>query len=95
LGAEFDLRSFHHLAVWNASESAIEMHLCSAAQQEVAIPGAGCVAVFREGETIWTESSYKYTLEDLRAMAVAAGFAVNGEWTDLEWPFVEALWLAQ
>ena len=95
LGASFEARSFRHLAVWNQRESAIEMHLCSLAAQHVPIPGAGCTAVFREGETIWTESSYKYTVEGLRGMAEGSGFGVNGEWTDAEWPFVEALWLAE
>ncbi|MGA2186427.1 MAG: L-histidine N(alpha)-methyltransferase [Bryobacteraceae bacterium] len=95
LGARFEPRSFRHIAIWNQRESAIEMHLCSVAKQEVAIPVAGCVAVFREGETIWTESSHKYTIEGLRDMAGAAGFRVNGEWTDAAWPFVETLWLAE
>lgn len=95
LGARFEPGSFRHLAVWNERQSSIEMHLCSLASQEVSIPGAGCVAAFREGETIWTESSHKYTIERLRKMAAAAGFAASGEWTDAEWPFVEALWLVQ
>jgi uncharacterized SAM-dependent methyltransferase len=95
LGACFEPRGFRHIALWNERESAIEMHLCSVAKQEVAIPGAGCVAVFRQGETIWTESSHKYTIEGLRDMAGAAGFRVNGEWTDAQWPFVETLWLAE
>ena len=95
LGARFEPRSFRHVAIWNQRESAIEMHLCSVAKQEVAIPGAGCTAAFREGETIWTESSHKYNIEGLRDMAGAAGFRVNGEWTDAAWPFVETLWLAE
>jgi uncharacterized SAM-dependent methyltransferase len=65
------------------------------AKQEVAIPGAGCVAAFREGETIWTESSHKYTIEGLREMDGAAGFHIGGEWTDAQWPFVETLWLVE
>jgi len=95
LGACFEPRSFRHMAIWNERESAIEMHLCSVAKQEVAIPGAGCVAAFREGETIWTEASHKYTAAGLREMAGAAGFQVSGEWTDARWPFVETLWLAE
>jgi dimethylhistidine N-methyltransferase len=95
LGARFEPRTFRHIALWNQRENAVEMHLCSAVKQEVAIPGAGCVAAFREGETIWTESSHKYTLNGLREMARKSGFRVNSEWTDEEWPFVEALWLAE
>jgi len=95
LDANFEPGSFEHLALWNHHESRIEMHLCSLVEQEVAIPGAGCVAEFREGETIWTESSHKYTLPDLHETAEAAGYRICGEWADAEWPFVEALWLVE
>ena len=95
LDASFDPRRFEHLALWNHHENRIEMHLCSLAEQAVAIPGAGCVAEFREGETIWTESSHKYTRADLHEIAGAAGYRVAGEWVDAEWPFAEALWLVE
>jgi uncharacterized SAM-dependent methyltransferase len=95
LGASFDLRSFQHLAIWNDRESTIEMHLCSLVEQAVRIAGADCVASFREGETIWTESSRKYTAQSLHDMSASAGFRVDGDWTDAEWPFVESLWLAE
>ncbi len=35
LGADFDLEAFSHRAIWNASESRIEMHLVSRAAQRV------------------------------------------------------------
>ena len=95
LDALFDPRRFEHFALWNHVESRIEMHLRSLVDQDVAIPGAGCVAEFREGETIWTESSHKYTVEELQEMAEAANYRVAGEWVDDEWPFVEALWLVE
>jgi len=95
LDANFDIRAFRHLAVWNHRESAIEMHLSSIGDQRVAIPGADCTAVFRDGETIWTESSQKYTLDGLHEIAAATAFKVDAEWSDAEWPFVEALWLAE
>ncbi len=37
---------------------------------------------FTRGESIWTESSYKYTLDDFEQMAAAAGFKVERVWTD-------------
>ena len=95
LGACFDLGAFRHVALWNERESAIEMHLCSMVQQKVAIPRADCVAEFREGETIWTESSHKYTPARLGAMAEGTGFRAAGEWTDAEWAFAETLWLVE
>ena len=47
---------------------------------------------FAAGETIWTESSYKFDLLQLNAMAAAAGFVPEQEWVDQEWPFAEMLW---
>ncbi len=95
LGASFDLGRFHHLAVWNESEQRVEMHLQALEEHGVEIPGAECTARFAEGETIWTESSHKYTHEDLAAMAAHAGFRFSAEWTDEEWPFTEALWTVE
>lgn len=91
LGANFDLPNFLHEARWNSEECRVEMHLRSACAQRVVIPGAGLTIEFTEGETIWTESSHKYTLETLRAMAGDSGFAVEQIWVDAEWPFAECL----
>ena len=46
------------------------------------IEGAGLTASFVEGETIWTESSYKHTPEGLVAMGKRAGLACRQQWTD-------------
>src|SRR2546423_2075199 len=61
LGADFDLRHFRHEARWRPSERRIEMHLCALAAQEVTIPAAGCSVQFERGESIWSESSHKFT----------------------------------
>lgn len=94
LGASFDLRSFSHEARYNQQERRIEMHLRSLADQTVAIPQADCEVHLRTGETIWTESSHKFTTVELRQMAAASGFLVRGQWVDEEWPFAESLWIA-
>jgi dimethylhistidine N-methyltransferase len=93
LGGEFDLRTFRHEARWNEKESAVEMHLRSLTGQVVQVAKARCRAVFNEGETIWTESSHKYELAGLNAMADQAGFVAARHWADEEWPFAECLWL--
>ena len=82
LGANFDLERFAHRAVWNAAESRMEMHLESLRAQTVAIPGAGCSIHFTEGESIWTESSYKYETEGVHELGAAVGLAVRGQWVD-------------
>jgi uncharacterized SAM-dependent methyltransferase len=49
---------------------------------------------FAEGETIWTESSHKYVLEEVREMAAAGGFCCEAQWTDTEWAFSETFLVA-
>jgi L-histidine Nalpha-methyltransferase len=63
-------------------------------KQLVCIPGAGLEVVFRRGETIWTESSHKFKLDDLSGMARIVGFEALESWVDSEWPFAENLWVA-
>jgi uncharacterized SAM-dependent methyltransferase len=41
------------------------MHLQSKRRQSVSIPAAEVVVEFLEGETIWTESSHKYSMEEI------------------------------
>lgn len=74
LGADFDLGSFSHRAVWNSRESRMEMSLVSTRRQTVRIPRARLVLRFGRGESIFTEASYKYDPADLRARVEAAGF---------------------
>ena len=80
LGGTFDLDRFEHEAFYNRAHGRIEMHLISLANQCVRI-GAWQVP-FRKGETILTEYSHKYSLDDFAALAASAGFAVEQVWTD-------------
>jgi L-histidine Nalpha-methyltransferase len=89
LGLHFDLAAFAHRACWNPGESRVEMHLVSLADQAVDAPG-GAIRLAR-GETIWTESSYKFTTGQLEAMTGEAGFDTEWTWVDDESPFALTL----
>jgi len=80
LGAAFDLDAFEHAATFNERESRIEMHLRSRRAQRVAIGDAEIA--FAEGESIHTESSYKYTLDSFAAIVDGTGFRVARTWAD-------------
>jgi dimethylhistidine N-methyltransferase len=82
LGADFQLDQFRHYAFYNPHHGRIEMHLASLRDQRVRLDG--CELSFATGETIWTESSYKYTLDEFARLAHAAGFDVRHVWTDRE-----------
>jgi dimethylhistidine N-methyltransferase len=78
--ADFDLERFQHRAIFNDAASRIEMHLVSLADQVVRVAGESIS--FETGETIWTESSYKYDEASLERLAATAGFSVTRLWTD-------------
>ena len=80
LDGDFALDQFAHEARWNDAEGRIEMHLVSRRDQEVRIGTARFA--FRAGETIHTENSHKYTLDQFRALAVEAGYKPRAAWTD-------------
>jgi dimethylhistidine N-methyltransferase len=95
LDADFALRQFAHVAKINYDARSVEMHLRSKRRQIVSIPGAEVVLEFHEGETIWTESSHKYSVEEIIATACHAGFRCEAQWIDEQWPFAENLLIAE
>ena len=79
-GADFDLDSFRHRAVWNDEASRIEMHLESLRAQTAVI--SGTPVHFGAGETIHTENSYKHTITGFQDLARSAGWSPVEYWTD-------------
>ena len=82
LGGDFDLRHFHHCARYDEDLGRVEMHLVSDRAQRVAVRGLGEVIEFREGETIHTENSYKYSVAEIATLASDGGFTVEETWFD-------------
>ena len=80
LGADFEVDDFAHYAFYNALEQRIEMHLISRRDQQVRIGSERFD--FREGDTIHTENSYKFTVEGFRDLAAEAGFRPAATWCD-------------
>jgi L-histidine Nalpha-methyltransferase len=95
LDADFDLSQFVHVAKINREARSIEMHLQSKRTQTVSIAAAGVSVEFKKEETIWTESSHKYSAEEIFGMASETGFRCNAQWIDQQWPFAESLLIAE
>jgi L-histidine Nalpha-methyltransferase len=95
LGADFDLSQFEHYARLNQEARSVEMHLRSKRRQSVNIPGSELLVEFLEDESIWTESSHKYSAEEVFQIARASGFRCQAQWIDDEWPFAESLLTAE
>lgn len=85
LGGNFDLSAFKHRAIFNRELHRIEMHLISRKSQSVRVLGRSFA--FRTGETIHTESSYKYSLERFGALALGSGWTPLQSWTDADGMF--------
>lgn len=91
LDANFDLALFRHEARFNAETRSVEMHLRSMRHQTVAIRNADLTVGFEDGETIWTENSHKYSVQEVDRIAEAAGWSCVARWTDPKWAFAESL----
>jgi L-histidine Nalpha-methyltransferase len=95
LGADFALDQFEHVARINREARSVEMHLRSKRRQTVTIAASELMVEFQGDETIWTESSHKYTCEEVCQLARAAGFRCEAQWVDQQWPFAESLLVAE
>jgi dimethylhistidine N-methyltransferase len=95
LSADFGLDRFAHEARYDRRHKRIEMHLRSRSEQQVHIAALGLTIKFRRRETIWTESSHKFEVSEILAMAAGAGFRPAAQWIDEEWPFSETLLVAE
>jgi dimethylhistidine N-methyltransferase len=89
LGADFELENFVHRAFYNEEQSRVEMHLVSLRQQIVTIDGQSFG--FDAGESIHTESCYKYGLQEIEGLGGSCGFLTQRIWMDQEQYFAVVL----
>jgi L-histidine Nalpha-methyltransferase len=91
LGGRFDPQSFEHVALYNAERGRIEMHLRSRLAQQVPIMKIEQAISFDKDETVHTESSYKYTADEVRNLGSAANLVLRRTWFDARGYFLLAL----
>ncbi|HET8901681.1 MAG TPA: L-histidine N(alpha)-methyltransferase, partial [Holophagaceae bacterium] len=84
LGGDADPLAFEHVALWNAAQSRIEMHLESRVDQTLTFHQLEQGFAVKAGERIHTENSYKYGREDMDRLFAASGLALIEEWRDPE-----------
>jgi L-histidine Nalpha-methyltransferase len=94
LDADFDIEQFEHMAIFDDQNHNIEMHLRARTDQTVTIAKAGLSFRILGDETIWTETSHKYSQTELIDIARRTGFRRQGQWIDHEWSFADNLWIA-
>jgi len=81
LGTDFNIDEWKHLAFYNSSEGRIEMHLESLRDQDIQVNGSRII--FVKNETILTEYSYKYSVEDFKDL-ISGSYNLEKVWTDKE-----------
>ena len=91
-GSTLPLESFKHQVRWNAEGRRVEMHL--EALEPVAGHVLGVPVRLEQGETLWTESSHRFSLEELERLGTDAGFAVAHTAVASPWAFAHVLYLA-
>jgi len=81
LDTDFNIEKWKHYAFYNSNEGRIEMHLESLSNQDVKVDEE--FIAFSEEETILTEYSYKYSIEDFQEL-VSDSYKLVKVWTDKE-----------
>lgn len=81
-GTDFDPALFEHRAFYNEGHARVEMHLRATEDLAVSCPYLSRPMVFKEGDDIHTENSYKFTAEDIGRFARVAGLEVASSYTD-------------
>lgn len=93
-GATFDLAAFTHEARWNAEARRVEMHLRALHETTAEVRKLEVELHFGAGETVWTESSHRFNLGELRAWGLESGLTCTKSWTNQAWPLALSLFIA-
>jgi dimethylhistidine N-methyltransferase len=82
LDGNLELGKFEHHAFYSREQQRMEMHLVSKTNQQLYIGALGKTFSIRKGESIHTENSYKYTLNQIAALAEDCGFTLEKNFMD-------------
>jgi len=82
VGTNFNPDLFSHIAFYDEVYSRIEMHLKAIQYMEISCPYLPRKIIIREGETIHTENSHKFTYKHIDDLALAAGLEIKNIFSD-------------
>jgi len=94
LNAEFRLPYFRHRVRFDRARRNVEMHIESLRDQSIRIQRGAFEVTLAAGETIHTETSHKYSLDEIGELMRDAGFRRAEQWCDQEWGFATGLYMA-
>ena len=81
VNGDFEPQAFLHRAFYDPRYCRIEMHLVPESAQDVNLRDLPLQVHISPGETIWTESSYKFTHDATQAMLKGAGLKLERWYT--------------
>lgn len=81
LDANFDLRAFEHVGMWDPMHTRVDLRLRSLRDQHVSVRDAGLELDISEGVEIMVEVSSKFTLSQLDAEFEATGLRTVRSWS--------------
>jgi L-histidine N-alpha-methyltransferase len=85
-GTDFNPDLFEHMAFYNYAENRIEMHLKARCDMIIHSPEFISRIFIRKGESIHTENSHKYTMDNISEIADYTGWITENIFTDnKEW----------
>jgi uncharacterized SAM-dependent methyltransferase len=91
LQGHFDLAAFRHRARYDVEGGKVDLSLVSTRPQTVRIEALGLEVSFGEGEAVHTESSFKYSAEEIDTLARGAGLSVEKRWHDAGGRFADVV----
>jgi L-histidine Nalpha-methyltransferase len=89
LSADFDLTQFEHYPLYDPDKAEARSYLVSNIKQTVYLATLDTFIYFEAGETIHTEISRKYSIEDIQIIAQKAGFTTVKTFTDAQKYFAD------
>jgi len=92
LGADFNKELFAQQGQFNPNTRAVESYLYSTRDQTVHIKALNKNFHLKAWETIQTEQSFKYTVEEIENLAIANGFEIVEHLFDSRKYFVDSVW---
>ena len=82
LDADFDLRKFEHVVHYDEVRGSVDSFLEARERVTARVRAVGMRVTCQAGERIHTESSYKFTDEEIARLGQAAGFRAEAVWHD-------------
>lgn len=90
-GADFNVENFQHCAVYDPIKQAALSYLVSTKKQDVHLKAVGKTISFQAWETIYTETSQKYTRTAIEELATLAGFKLKQWFADEKEYFADVI----